>query len=63
MLAEKATNICFDWSNNCDNLFWLRNSKKYFNYFEEKYFATQTINKCQCACSDMFLGEIVDHFA
>ena len=35
--------LFFDWSSSFGNFFLLRISKIHFNYFEEKYFATQTI--------------------
>ena len=40
MFADQVKNMCFDWI--------------HFNYFEEKYFTTLTINKHECAYSDIF---------
>ena len=55
--------LCFDWSSSCGDFFSPQIIHIHFNYFEEKYFAIQAINKCQCACLDTFHGEIAGHFA
>ena len=44
MRLLKELRMCFDWSNNCGNFFRRESVKSRFNYFEEKYFATKTIN-------------------
>ena len=44
-------------------IYLARNHLNDFNYFEENYFASQTITQYQCACSDIFRGVRAGHSA